>query len=602
MLSLPGADSSAPTFRFTNSSRAESKLGTSANALRACCVRCVFSVVRRSGNTLLFSTILGCLLLSSSAWGHDFNEHDISVECDVAVVGGTLTLPAHEGENPGNVPKNTCVVIVGGTLSQTRDGGLERPHAPSRDALKRLAQQLAVGGYSSIRYDKVGFGSSQAKPNWEGTYLHESQVAAAMMTYAKGLDGIEHVAAIGESAGAYLVCLAAQRGVQADGYVFLGGHCDSGPAIYEYNFGRLLRLAEADAAWKAFAEDGHLVELALGQSYREMFEAASSGKTSLEVCYGDFSTEVGLARRKEELEFPPDEMFRFIRMPALALSGEYDLNVPPNHAAKIVHVLRKSGNHRCTCITIPGCDHSFQLSPDDRLLRLRERYDFESFKRPYSARLYREINGWLDQTFGATGGTELLKQNDASPTRRRAVETVERDPKTEATPARIHLAPGIQIIDDITDKTQTTGVETLEGEIGPLLLAAGSQAHFIDMPAGMYCEEHPHSSESIIFTVRGRWVLCSDGRRHVMQAGSLFHFAANTPTGYEVPFDEGAYILIFKGDRIAAEEASFIRYLKGLAQRLEREHQAGVPYLLSDLPENHAAIRFAHQVNPEFKP
>jgi hypothetical protein len=94
-----------------------------------------------------------------------------------------------------------------------------------------------------------------------------------MMTYAKGLDRIEHVAAIGESAGAYLVCLAAQRGVQADAYVFLGGHCDSEPAIYEYNFGRLLQLAQADAAWKAFAEDDHLVELALGQNYREMFFA-----------------------------------------------------------------------------------------------------------------------------------------------------------------------------------------------------------------------------------------------------------------------------------------------------------------------------------------
>ena len=171
---------------------------------------------------------------------------------------------------------------------------------------------------------------------------------------------------------------------------------------------------------------------------------------------------------------------------------------------------------------------------------------------------------------------------------------------TEITPARLHLAPGIQIVDDITDKKQTAGVATLEGQIGPLLLGEGCQAHFIDMPAGMYCEEHPHSNESIIFTVRGQWVLCSKGRRHVMQPGTLFHFAPNTPTGYEVPFSEDAFILIFKGQRLTDNEADFIQYLKGMAKRLQQEHQAGVAYLLSDLPSDHAAIRFAREVNPDF--
>jgi hypothetical protein len=122
------------------------------------------------------------------------------------------------------------------------------------------------------------------------------------------------------------------------------------------------------------------------------------------------------------------------------------------------------------------------------------------------------------------------------------------------------------------------------------------------MPAGMYCEEHPHSSESIIYTVRGRWVLCSAGRRQVMKPGTLFHFAVNTPTGYEVPFAEDAYILIFKGKRTTGKEEEFVNYLKGLAARLKREQQAGVPYLMKDLPADHPAIRFAKEVNPEFNP
>jgi hypothetical protein len=87
-----------------------------------------------------------------------------------------------------------------------------------------------------------------------------------------------------------------------------------------------------------------------------------------------------------------------------------------------------------------------------------------------------------------------------------------------------------------------------------------------------------------------------------MKPGTLFHFAANTPTGYEVPFDENAFILIFKGKRVTQREQDFIDYLRGMAKRLEREHESGVPYLLSDLPADHPAIVFAREINPKFKP
>jgi len=36
-----------------------------------------------------------------------------------------------------------------------------------------------------------------------------------------------------------------------------------------------------------------------------------------------------------------------------------------------------------------------------------------------------------------------------------------------------------------------------------------------------------------------------------------------------------------------------------MAKRLEQEHEAGVPYLLSDLPADHPAIKFGKTVNPD---
>jgi quercetin dioxygenase-like cupin family protein len=309
-----------------------------------------------------------------------------------------------------------------------------------------------------------------------------------------------------------------------------------------------------------------------------------------------------LARRQEELRWPPDEMFRHIKAPALALAGEKDLNVPPRHAARVAEIMGQAGNMEAVSAVIPGADHSFQQAPADEDERYRERYSFASFRRPYEPRLYQEVLAWLRRTVPtpATGGAVAARTVPPG-LNERARDRTEVDPKTENTPQRIQLAPGVEIIDDITDRAKTAAVETLEGRIGPLLLAEGAQAHFIDMPAGMYVEEHPHKTESIIYTVKGRWVLCSKGRRHLMKPGSLFRFGRDIPTGYEVPFPENAFILIFKGDRTLKHEKEFIDYLKGMAERLKKEQKEGVPYLLKDLPADHAARKFARQVNPEFE-
>jgi len=165
---------------------------------------------------------------------------------------------------------------------------------------------------------------------------------------------------------------------------------------------------------------------------------------------------------------------------------------------------------------------------------------------------------------------------------------------------KVGLSGGIEIIQDITSSDQASGVDTLEGRIGPLIFAEDCQCHFIEMPPGMYVEEHPHATGSIIYTVRGQWVLCSRGRRHVMGPCSLFRFEPNISTGYEVPFSQAAYILIFKGQRVSDSEDSFVNYLEQFAERLKGRHQEGESFLLAELDPSHPARQFAERVNPGF--
>ena len=158
----------------------------------------------------------------------------------------------------------------------------------------------------------------------------------------------------------------------------------------------------------------------------------------------------------------------------------------------------------------------------------------------------------------------------------------------------ITLSEGIRIIDKIS---QQPGIDTLEGRVGPLLQGVNSQAHYIEMPPDLYVEEHPHSSESIIYTVQGRWVLCSRGQRHVMEAGSLFWFGPNIPTGYEMPFVDPAYILIFKGTRLGTTE-EFVDYLYNTLRPkfIKQQADGEACFRLTQLPADHPARLFARSL------
>ena len=490
----------------------------------------------------------------------------------------------------------------GGTLSHTRDGALTEPRVPNRNALKRLAEALAASGYASLRYDKVGHGQSKCGPGWTGSYHDEAAVAASAMVWARQQPEISHVIAAGESAGAYLACLAAEAGTRADAYVFLGGFCGTCRELYDYNFGRLARYAENSPERKAWAEKHARYDLALGRHYAAMIEAAEQGKEPFELVDGDFHTTLGLPRRREELKDPPEDMFRHIKTPALALAGKEDNNVPSEHAWRIARRIYAAGNTNVASLIISACDHNFQWAAPDEDLAFRERYTFDSFKRGYNPDVYTTLTTWLRKTLPSPA--DPGRAHSAAPTlpwQQRAILAPERDSATDYAPERLQLAPGVEIIADITDKTRTPGVATLEGRIGPLLLAESSQAHFIDLPAGSFTAEHPHSSESIIYTVRGRWVLCSQGRRRLMQPGALFRFGARISTGYEVPFSKDALILIFKGERSTISEQDFMDYLKGMGERLNREHKQGEPFLLKELPKDHPARVFAREVNPMFE-
>ncbi|WP_230292879.1 cupin domain-containing protein [Croceicoccus sp. Ery5] len=172
---------------------------------------------------------------------------------------------------------------------------------------------------------------------------------------------------------------------------------------------------------------------------------------------------------------------------------------------------------------------------------------------------------------------------------------------TDISPEYLQLATNVEVIPSLEAAVKSPAtVMTHEGLFGPLLFAEETRAFFIELQPGMFLAEHPHPIGSIVYTVRGKWVLASEGKRQVMEEGSLFRFGDGMPTGWEAPFNEPALLLIVKPKGESTDYKVFNEGIKDMQQTVEADRQKGGAYYYDVLEEDHPAIKFARSVNPEF--
>ena len=173
-------------------------------------------------------------------------------------------------------------------------------------------------------------------------------------------------------------------------------------------------------------------------------------------------------------------------------------------------------------------------------------------------------------------------------------------PATADAPSYVQLATNVEVIPNIEDAVKSSGILTHEGLFGPLLFAEETRAFFIELKPGMFLAEHPHDIGSIIYTVRGKWVLASEGKRQVMQAGTLFRFGDKMPTGWEAPFSEPALLLVVKPKGENKDYDIFTRGIKAMQASVDKDRKNGLPFYYHELKPNDPAIAFARSVNPDF--
>ena len=82
-----------------------------------------------------------------------------------------------------------------------------------------------------------------------------------------------------------------------------------------------------------------------------------------------------------------------------------------------------------------------------------------------------------------------------------------------------------------------------------------------------------------------------------MRAGDLFWFGDNVPTGYENPFAQPAFLLIFKiEDRTPGYDRTMLERLETMKVTLESERAGGAVFAFTALPQDHPARVFARRL------
>ena len=316
----------------------------------------------------------------------DEGEHDLMIPMFDRAIAASFTQPA------GGLAR-TCVILVGGTMSHDRDGRFLTKKNPGRDAIKQASDELVASGFATLRYDRPGFGKS---PSWfkRLTYGARAEILVHLIAFARQIPALSNVITAGESAGGYVIGLAAISGAEMEGTLFLGALASPSREMYYHNFGRLKEWAEFSKANMSWARTNAYTSLRMGYVYEDMFAAATRGDDVFTFTYNRKHEVWDLARRKEELANPPMQAMQNIPWPVMALQGERDMNVPQNDALIIRDTLASRGNADVSAFIVPEADHNFQIAPDDFSLRLMQRFEFTSFSNDYSEEFYQAMIDW----------------------------------------------------------------------------------------------------------------------------------------------------------------------------------------------------------------
>jgi pimeloyl-ACP methyl ester carboxylesterase len=302
--------------------------------------------------------------------------HELSLVIEgESPLAGTLALPDGVGPFP-------AVLIASGSGPLDRNSNHRRARF---DVARQLAQSLADAGLASLRYDKRGVGESAG--DWRTVGLHDNvdDLATALATLAARPEvDADRVLLAGHSEGALLAAALAARGAAVRGVVLLAVSATPGEELLRWQAGRiaptlpapvrgLLRLFRVDLEKKVAANHARIKETTT--------DVARIGGARINARW-----------TREFMAHDPRADLAVIAVPVLALTGEKDLQVPPDD----LDVLASTVAGPVRVHRVPDLTHTLRTQPGTPSLGAYRK----EVRRPVNQDVLRTVTHWCREIAG----------------------------------------------------------------------------------------------------------------------------------------------------------------------------------------------------------
>lgn len=297
-----------------------------------------------------------------------FSEQEIVITTDSLTIAGSLVIP-------DTTQTSSVVIFVSGSGSQTRNSSVA-----GFDLFKELAEQLALQGIASYRYDDRGSGESTGTSDATLDELADDLESIAAH-FTNGLSGnaFDSIVFLGHSQGGLISLLAAEK-FMPDRVVLLATPTLPGDEIITQQIRKISEEQEIpeDVVTRNIAFQQKVFEAArTGEGWDELEadienrlrEQLNQLPESQQSTLGDMDQfiESQVSRQldgaksdwfKSFIETDPRPLLRSLDVPALVIFGENDSQVllSPNRET----LEQVNGNY--TIHTIPAANHLFQVS------------------------------------------------------------------------------------------------------------------------------------------------------------------------------------------------------------------------------------------------
>lgn len=296
--------------------------------------------------------------------GTEYKVRHVRVESgqEGIVLSGEITIPLADGKHP-------AILLITGNGPHTREQIIS-----GCPTFRLIGDRLTAAGFAVMRLDARGYGFSTGPDELQTTTLDRTkdiEVALSFLQRQQGIDP-DRIGVLGHSEGAMIATMLGARQDDLAFMILLGSPGEPGGAVWVRQ--KLRQLREKGATDETLAK----VELAFdefvaqaGRGFESDDQYYDLGKRVL-LAHGvadDEATREFVDRIVSDLREPwyrfflgwnPEAYLPSLKIPVLAVWGELDSNVPPEHnAGGVAAMLAAAKNDDATVRVLDGEDHFF---------------------------------------------------------------------------------------------------------------------------------------------------------------------------------------------------------------------------------------------------